>query len=159
MSILVLGLGNILLMDEGLGVRAMEQFDSRWTVPDHVSVVDGGTCGMDMLDLIASHRHLIAVDAVKTGAPAGTLVTLSGDGVPAYFKGKLSPHQLGLCDLLASLRLQGEEPESVTLIGCVPLALGTGLQMSPETEALLPAMVQTIVETLRGLGVDPQPKP
>jgi len=156
MSILVLGLGNILLMDEGLGVRAMELFDSQWSVPDHVSVIDGGTCGMDMLDLIASHRHLIAVDAVRTGAPAGTLVTLRGEQVPAYFKGKLSPHQLGLCDLLASLRLQGEEPESVTLIGCVPLTLGTGLDLSAETEALLPALVQTIVETLRGLGVEPQ---
>ncbi len=158
MSILVLGLGNILLMDEGLGVRAMELFDSQWTVPDHVSVVDGGTCGMDMLDLIASHRHLIAVDAVKTGAPAGTLVTLRGDAVPAYFKGKLSPHQLGLSDLLASLRLQGEEPESVTLIGCVPLSLGTGLDLSPDIEALLPAMVETILQTLRGLGVEPQPR-
>lgn len=157
-SILVLGLGNILLMDEGLGVHAMELFDSQWAVPDHVSVVDGGTCGMDMLDLIASHRHLIAVDAVKTGAPAGTLVILRGDEVPAYFKGKLSPHQLGLCDLLASLRLQGEAPESVTLIGCVPLALGTGLQMSAETEALLPAMVQSIIGALHEQGVEPTPK-
>ncbi len=158
MSILVLGLGNILLMDEGLGVRAMEQFDAGWSVPESVSVVDGGTCGMDMLDLIASHRHLIAVDAVKTGAPAGTLVTLRGGDVPAYFKGKLSPHQLGLCDLLASLRLQGEAPDSVTLIGCVPLALGTGLMLSPEIEARLPAMVQAIIAALRDLGVEPQPR-
>ncbi len=154
-SILVLGLGNILLMDEGLGVRAMEAFEAAWTVPDHVSVVDGGTCGMDMLDLIASHDHLIAVDAVKTGAPAATLAVLRGDEVPAYFKGKLSPHQLGLSDLLASLRLQDQAPQSVTVIGCVPMALGTGLMLSPEIESKLPDMVALIVDELRRLGVTP----
>lgn len=157
-SILVLGLGNILLMDEGLGVRAMEAFDAAWVVPDHVSVVDGGTCGMDMLDLIASHDHLIAVDAVKTGAPAATLAVLRGDEVPAYFKGKLSPHQLGLCDLLASLRLQDQAPQSVTVVGCVPLALGTGLMLSPEIESKLPDMVALIVDELRRLGVTPSPR-
>lgn len=158
MSILVLGLGNILLMDEGVGVRAMEAFDERWSVPDHVSVVDGGTCGMDMLDLIASHDHLIAVDAVKTGAPPTTLVVLRDEEVPAYFKGKLSPHQLGLSDLLASLRLQEEGPKTVTVVGCVPLALGTGLMLSPEIEAQIPGMVGSIVEELRRLGVEPRPK-
>jgi len=157
-TILVLGLGNILLMDEGLGVRAMEAFDAAWAVPDHVSVVDGGTCGMDMLDLIASHDHLIAVDAVKTGAPAATLAVLRGDEVPAYFKGKLSPHQLGLCDLLASLRLQDQAPQSVTVIGCVPLALGTGLMLSPEIESKLPDMVALITDELRRLGVTPSPR-
>lgn len=151
--ILVLGLGNILLMDEGLGVHAMELFERTHAVPEHVSVVDGGTCGMDMLDLIASHRHLIAIDAVKTGAPPATLVTLRGEEVPAYFKGKLSPHQLGLCDLLASLRLTDEAPETVTLIGCVPLALGTGLMLSPEIETVLPDLAGRIVEELCRLGV------
>lgn len=154
--ILVLGLGNILLMDEGLGVHAMELFERRYAVPDHVDVVDGGTCGMDMLDLIASHRHLIAVDAVKTGAPPATLVTLRGDEVPAYFKGKLSPHQLGLCDLLASLRLTDEAPETVTLVGCVPLALGTGLMLSPEIEAVLPEMAERIAGELAELGISAQ---
>ncbi|WP_448206111.1 HyaD/HybD family hydrogenase maturation endopeptidase [Azospirillum sp. sgz302134] len=158
MSILVLGLGNILLMDEGVGVHAMEAFDAAWAVPDHVSVVDGGTCGMDMLDLIASHDHLIAVDAVKTGAPPATVTVLRGEEVPAYFKGKLSPHQLGLCDLLASLRLQDEAPQSVTLIGCVPLALGTGLMMSPEVKAKIPEMVGLIGEELHRHGVTPTPK-
>ena len=158
MSILVLGLGNILLMDEGVGVRAMEAFDERWTVPEHVSVIDGGTCGMDMLDIIASHDHLIAIDAVKTGADPATLVVLRGDEVPAYFKGKLSPHQLGLSDLLASLKLQEEGPQTVTVIGCVPLALGTGLMLSPEIEAKIPEMVELIVAELRRHGVEPTRK-
>lgn len=157
-SILVLGLGNILLMDEGVGVRAMEAFDAAWAVPDHVSVVDGGTCGMDMLDLIASHDHLIAVDAVKTGAPPATLAVLRGDEVPAYFKGKLSPHQLGLSDLLASLLLQDQAPRSVTVIGCVPMALGTGLMLSPEIEARLPDMVALIADELARLGVKATPR-
>ncbi|MBP2315967.1 HyaD/HybD family hydrogenase maturation endopeptidase [Azospirillum soli] len=155
MSILVLGLGNILLMDEGVGVRAMEAFDAQWAVPEHVSVIDGGTCGMDMLDIIASHDHLIAIDAVKTGADPATLVVLRGDEVPAYFKGKLSPHQLGLSDLLASLKLQEEGPQTVTVIGCVPLALGTGLMLSPEIEAKVPEMVDLIVTELRRHGVEP----
>ncbi|WP_051341050.1 HyaD/HybD family hydrogenase maturation endopeptidase [Azospirillum halopraeferens] len=157
MPILVLGLGNILLSDEGVGVRVIEALQERWTVPDGVSVVDGGTCGMDMLDIIASHDTLIVVDAVKTGAPPATVVRLTGDAVPAFFKGKLSPHQLGLSDLLATLRLHGEEPKTLVLFGCVPERMEVRLDLSPAVAARVPDLVDRVVAELRALGAAPHP--
>ena len=75
MTVLVLGLGNILLSDEGVGVRAVEALQKRYRIPDGVDVVDGGTSGMDMLDMIANRDHLIVVDAVNTGAPTTTMLS------------------------------------------------------------------------------------
>ena len=158
MSILVLGLGNIHQSDEGVGVRAVEAFQAQWTVPDGVDVVDGGTCGMDMLDIIASHDTLIVVDAVKTGAPVGTVVKITGADVPVFFRGRLSPHQLGLSDLLATLTLTDEAPGYVSVIGCVPASMETSLEMTPGIAARLPAMVDLLVEELRSLGVSLEPK-
>lgn len=158
MSILVLGLGNILLQDEGIGVRVVEALEAAWALPDGVTVVDGGTAGMDMLDTIAGFQHMIVADAVKTGAPAGTIVVLRGEEVPAFFRGKLSPHQVGLSDLLATLALQDEAPETVSLIGCVPHGMKTSLEMTPDMAAKVPEMVALVVEELRRLGVEPTPR-
>lgn len=155
MPILVLGLGNILMQDEGIGVRVVEALEAGWTMPEGVSLVDGGTCGMDMLDIIASHRRMIVVDAVKTGAPPATLVRLTGDEVPAFFKGKLSPHQVGLCDLLATLRLQEEGPESTVLIGCVPAGMQITLDLTPQIAAKVPDLLEMVLAELRTLGVEP----
>ena len=158
MPILVLGLGNILMSDEGVGVRVVEALEQRWCMPEGVNVVDGGTCGMDMLDLIASHDTLVVVDAVKTGAPPATVVRLSGDAVPAFFKGKLSPHQLGLSDLLATLRLQGEAPETLVLFGCVPERMEVRLDLSPAIAARVPDLVDRVVAELTALGAAPRPR-
>lgn len=155
MPILVLGLGNILMQDEGIGVRVVEALEAGWTMPEGVSLVDGGTCGMDMLDIIASHRRMIVVDAVKTGAPPATLVRLAGDEVPAFFKGKLSPHQVGLSDLLATLRLQGEGPESTVLVGCVPAGMQITLDLTPDIAAKVPELLEMVLTELRALGVEP----
>jgi hydrogenase maturation protease len=154
MSILILGLGNILLEDEGIGVRTVEALQAGWRLPDSVVTVDGGTAGMDLLDTIAGHPHIIVVDAVRTGAEPGSIVVLEGDAVPAFFKGRVSPHQIGLSDMLAALRLQDEEPESVTVIGCVPFSMRTTLDLSPAMAARLPDMVAGVLAALARLGVD-----
>ncbi len=155
MSILVLGLGNILLQDEGIGVHVVEALEKRWTLPEGVTVVDGGTAGMDMLDTISGFTHMLVADAVKTGAPAGTVVVLRGDEVPAFFKGKLSPHQVGLTDLLATMTLQDEAPETVTLVGCVPFGMATSLEMTPAMAERVGPMVDLLVQELRALGAEP----
>lgn len=153
MSILVLGLGNILLHDEGVGVHAVEALQQRHRLPPEVSVVDGGTCGMDLLEIIAAARHLIVVDAVKTGAAPGTLVRLAGDQVPAFFRTRISPHQLGLSELLATLTLHGEAPDTVTVIGCVPSDLTTGLGLSPGIATRLDDIVSMVAAELGRLGI------
>lgn len=139
--VLVLGAGNILLSDEGVGVRVVETFEKRYPVAPGVELLDAGTAGMDLLDVIAGREHLIIVDAVNTGSPPGTLVRLADQEVPAAFRTKSSPHQIGLADVLAALTLTGEVPSRVTVIGIQPEYMDLGLELSPTIAARLDEML------------------
>lgn len=158
MNVLVLGVGNILLADEGVGVRVVEVLSERYRLPPSVEVVDGGTSGMDLLDIIAGHDHVIIVDAVKGGHPPGTVVRLAGDQVPAFFRTRISPHQLGLSDVLAALAILDTSPRGVTIIGIEPKSLELSLELSPEIGAMMDALVERVVEELVALGCPPHPR-
>ena len=144
----MLGLGNILLSDEGVGVRAVEALAEQVQLSPDVEVLDGGTSGMDLLDQIAGRARLIVVDAVRTRRPAGTVVRLAGDEVPAFFSSRLSPHQLGLSDVLAVLRLMEAAPARITVIGVEPACLDLGLSLSPAVEAGLSEVFALILAEL-----------
>ena len=148
----MLGLGNILLRDEGVGVRVVEALAERYVLPAGIEVVDGGTAGMDLLDTLAGCDHLLICDAVRTGGPPGSVVKLAGDQIPALFQTRCSPHQLGLSDLLATLTLTGEAPATLTLIGIVPADLGLGLELSPAVAGVVGPAVECLAAELRGLG-------
>lgn len=156
-QILVLGVGNVLLSDEGLGIHALEQLQQRYRLPAQVEVIDGGTSGMDLLDQLAGRACVVLVDAVNTGAAPGSVVRLDGATLPAFFRSKVSPHQLGLCDLLAILELRGEAPAELILHGMVPVSLGTRLGLSPEVSARMPAFVEGVADELRRLGARLEP--
>ena len=102
MRIVVLGAGNILLSDQGLGVRVIERLPWRYSLPPEVGIIDGGTCGMERLKDLEGLDALVMVDAIRAGTPPGTLIRFTGDAVPVFFRTKLSPHQIGLCDVLAT---------------------------------------------------------
>jgi len=158
MRVVVLGLGNILLRDEGVGVRVVEALAERYNLPAEVEVVDGGTAGMELLDTLAGCDHLLICDAVKDDAPPGTVIELAGAAVPTFFQTtRFSPHQLGLADVLATLMLTGEAPRSVTLIGVVPLDLELGIDLSPEVAAVVGVAVERLATELRGLGFAVEP--
>jgi len=157
MSVLVLGVGNLLLKDEGIGVRVVAEMEQRFQFPPGVELLDGGTAGMELMNTMANRDHLILVDAVKTGAAPATVVRLAGDEVPAFFRTKVSPHQVGLSDVLAALTVTGEKPANVVVIGVVPKDLGTGLEMSAEIEAEMETMIDLVVAELSDLGLAPRP--
>lgn len=157
MRIVILGVGNILLSDEGIGVRAIEAFRDTYHLPPEVDIVDGGTTGMEMLEDLANATHLIIVDAVRCGKEPGTMVRIAGDDVPVFFKTKLSPHQIGLSDVLATLAFVGEAPGSVTVLGVQPVSLGTGMSLSPQVEDLLPALTARLAAELDLLGIKVTP--
>ena len=95
MRIVVLGAGNTLLSDEGLGVRVIERLPLRYSLPPEVGIIDAGTCGMEMLDDLEDLDALIMVDAIRAGKAPGTLIRLTAEAVPVFFRTKLSPHQIG----------------------------------------------------------------
>ncbi len=157
-SILVLGLGNILLSDEGVGVRIVEALDASHQMPDEVEVLDGGTSGMELLDMVADRDFLIVADAVNAAGPAGRVIRLEGENIKMIFETRFSPHQLGLSDMLAALRLIDEAPRRVVVIGVVPENLKTGLDLSPAAAGGRDAAVAMIVDELTRLGMAPTPR-
>ena len=153
MQVLVLGIGNILLRDEGVGVRVVESLARRHALPAEVEVLDGGTSGMDLLYTISGRDALIVCDAVKADAPPGTVMRITGDDVPAFFQTKLSPHQVGLSDVLATLKLLEEIPPLITIVGIVPADLSLGTELSPTATAAVDQALKMIVDELAALGV------
>ena len=153
MQIVVLGAGNILLTDEGLGVRAIERLPLSYCLPPAIRIIDGGTSGMEMLEDLEGLDALIMVDAIRAGKPPGTPIHLAGDAVPVFFRSKLSPHQVSICDVLASLEFAGHAPHDLVLIGVEPRNLELGLELSPQVAARVPDMVAMAVVQLAARGV------
>jgi hydrogenase maturation protease len=153
-NILVLGIGNLLLMDEGLGVRALETIEQRFEIPAGVELMDGGTSGMELLGYIQGRDALIILDAVTCNKLPGTIVRMEGEQVPALFRKKISPHQLGLSDLIAAANLTGTLPGKVVLFGVEPKDLGTGLDLSAPVAGILEHLADQVALELETLGVD-----
>ena len=123
MRAVVLGIGNTILTDEAAGVRAVELLEQRYRMPDNVLVIDGGTSGMEMIEDLSDLDFLIVIDVVKTGAAPGTVVKIAGDEIPVFFRRKLSPHQIALPDVLASLELLDAMPKEIIVLGVEPISL------------------------------------
>lgn len=158
MKVVVLGIGNILLSDEGVGVRVVERLEGAYELPPDVEVIDGGTCGMEMLDQLEGLDALVVVDCVRHGQAPGTPILLKGDAVPVFFKTKLSPHQVSLSDVLASLEFEGRAPKYASIVGIQPASLETGMELTPGIEARVPDLVAMTVAELRGLGLEVKEK-
>lgn len=157
--VVVLGIGNTLLADEGVGVHAALALQQDWRLPDGVEVIDGGTAGMELLGPLAGADLLLVLDAVKSGRPPATMVMLEGDEVPAFFRAKLSQHQVSICDVLAGLEFEGAAPRELLLIGVEPASMALSLSMTPAVAARVPQMVDAAVRALAARGVVLVPRP
>lgn len=147
----MLGIGNILLGDEGIGVRVIELLQAHYCFPDEVQVLDGGTKALDLVPYLEVQK-LLVIDAVEAAQPPGTIVKLHGDEVPACLYRRLSPHEVGLADLLSITQLRGLEPPQITLIGIQPATLDVGLELSPVVRNRLPDLVDLVVQEVSGWG-------
>lgn len=156
--VLVLGIGNLLLSDEAIGVRAVEALGQRFHLPPQVDVLDGGTCGMELIGDMADREHLIIADAVLTGDAPGTVVTLRDEEVPTLFSRKISPHQLGLSDVLSALKLTDEFPQRLTLIGVVPESVEPRIGLTDTVSNKLDQVVMGLCGALAESGVTVTPK-
>lgn len=157
---LVLGLGNILLGDEGVGVRVIECLRERYTFGEEVLVMDGGTLGLDLLPYLEGASRLLVVDAVQARKRPGTLLRLEGREVPAFLDAsKVSAHQEGLEDLLAVAALKGYLPDEVVLWGTQIESLGVGLELSPAVSAQVDTLARNVIKELSRWGLKVQEAP
>ena len=152
-QVLVLGLGNVLLQDEGVGVRALERLVARYDLPDAVRAMDGGTLGLDLLPYLVGVSTLIVIDAVRSGRPAGSLIRLADQAIMPVLALKLSVHQVGLRELLGASQLLGRHPARVVLWGVEPAHVDWGLSLSTQVEAALDDLVEAVACELRASGV------
>jgi hydrogenase maturation protease len=154
MSVAVVGLGNLILSDEGVGIHVIRRFAERYDVPDDVVVIDGGTSAIDLLDQLVEAEHIVFVDAARTGGSPGRVVVLEGTDLPVWFRQRMSPHQIGLADLLATLSLMDRTPKSVTLIGIEPDSMELGTELTPAVNIASDEALGRLVAKLSTLGVD-----
>ena len=145
MRTVVLGVGNLIMGDEGVGVRCVERLADDARLPPGVVTIDGGTSTHELLGDLEDLDLLVIVDAVATGGAPGSLVRLEGDRIPSAFSNKLSPHQHGINDLLAHLALLDRSPRRVVLHGVTPATIALGLELSPALEAVLPALTERVL--------------
>jgi hydrogenase maturation protease len=154
----VLGIGNLVMSDDGVGVKVVQQLQREYRFPDNVEVMDGGTLGLDLLPKLEGLDHLIVVDAVETGKRPGTSVRLTGEELPIALETKLSPHQMGLKDLLSVARLLGHSPGEMLLIGVQPGSIEMDTELTPEVEAAVEVLVANVLVELEKIGFSAERK-
>jgi hydrogenase maturation protease len=150
--LLVLGLGNVLCGDDGLGAVAVHLLERRFRAPDGVRVFEGGTLGLSLLPYLEEAREALLVDAIRAEGEPGTLVRLEGDDVAPAVAARLSVHQVGVLDLLEAARWRDRYPSRLILLGLVPQSLDLGVGRTPAVEAALPGLVDRIVTEAAALG-------
>ena len=145
--ILVLGIGNILLRDEGVGVRVIEQMQEI-PVPDDVELVDGGTAGADLLDVLAERRRVIVIDAVQADCEPGTVLRFTADDLVRPDGVGMSLHELGLGEALTMTSQLGCAPEEAVVFGIKPKSMECGLELSDEIAASIPNVIKLVLEEI-----------
>lgn len=148
----VVGLGNPLMADDGLGLAALERLRTEWVLPADVTLADGGTWGMMLLPLIEEADKLLLLDAVRAGQLPGTFIELARHELPRYFVHKISPHQIDLREVLAVAELRGRLPGHIAVIGVEPERMEMSDQLSPVVEQRVDQVVQAAVERLAQWG-------
>jgi hydrogenase maturation protease len=154
-AVLVLGIGNLVMSDDGVGVLVAQRLQREYRFPDNVEVMDGGTLGLDLLPKLENITHLILIDAVETGQKPGSCIRLRGEELPIALETKVSPHQMGLKDLLAVSELMGHTPREMVLIGIQPGSIEMEIGLTKEVESELDRLVAAVLSELEGWGIRP----
>jgi hydrogenase maturation protease len=155
----VLGIGNVLMGDDGFGPAVVRAFDAAYQAGPDVDVVDIGTPGLDLMPWFADVDRLVIVDTVKSWLPPGTMRLYDQGSVLRHAPSvRVGPHDPGVKEALLTLEFAGRAPREVTLIGVVPARTDLALDLSPAVEAAVAPAVQALVETLERFGVCVTPR-
>lgn len=153
MKTTVVGIGNVLLGDDGAGVWLVHRLIAEYRFEPEIELLDGGTLGLGLISYLAETERLIVIDAAKTGSPPGTLAVLGERDVPASLRTMLSTHEASLSDLLAALTLLGRAPREFVAIGIEPQSLAPGIVLSAPVRATLARAESEVIERLGAWGI------
>jgi hydrogenase maturation protease len=150
----VLGIGNLLLGDEGVGIHTIRALRERFVFPGGVNIIDGGTMGLDLLPFIEGNDLLLIIDAVDFNAEPGTVRVVEGKDVRTFMDMKFSVHQIGLPDMLFAASLTGVLPGTMCLVGIQPDRIETGLQLSVKVRDNFDSLMDTVKDKLISWGLE-----
>ena len=157
-SIVVLGVGNILLTDEGLGVHVVEDLKANYTFTPQISLIDGGTMGMELLTYMRGMKKILLIDAVNGGEAPGTIYEFPHRELEQYFTDHISVHEVGMQDILRIRAIQENPLEDAIVIGVEPESLDVGFEPSVPVQKALPEVKERVLRVLREWGVQIEPK-
>lgn len=148
---MVLGVGNLLLKDEGFGVHVaqrMEKERAKLRIPAGVEIIDGGTLGLDLLHMIEGVDKLIVIDIVNAGQPPGTTFRFRPQDIDAISTRKISFHQVTLFDVFRMADTRGKAPREAVIIAVQPKEVGWGMELSPQLEKKIPDIIKLVLKEL-----------
>jgi hydrogenase maturation protease len=148
-KILIIGVGNLILQDEGIGVHAVREL-GKLALPPHVEVIDGGTALMELLPVIREAERIIVIDALRGGEEPGTIYRLSPEDLMIDAERPLSLHQVGLLEVLGMARQLGGAA-AVVIIGVEPEEIAWGMELTPAVAAKLPQVIEAVLSELKAL--------
>ncbi len=147
MHTVVLGLGNLVHGDDGVGVHAIHRLQTEARIAPGTTLMDGGTHGLNLMPHLSGCERLLVVDAIDAGQTPGTLIRLEGEAAEKL-PGKPSVHQLGFADLMIGLRLLGETPPEVVIIGVQPKSTDWSTELTEPVRNSLDDVVEAVIEQL-----------
>ena len=150
----VIGVGNPLMGDDGLGIAALERLRDEWHFEPHVDLLDGGTWGLNLLPHVEGARRVLFIDAINVDAEPGTLVELEREDIPRFLARKLSPHQIDVKEVLALAELRGMLPEQLVVIGLQPDSVEMRVSLSPVLASRLGDLVACVIRRLEAWGYE-----
>ena len=146
--IVVMGVGNLLLRDEGAGIHVIRALREEKILPDEVELVDAGTSALDALQMIGPVGKLIVVDAVKGGGPPGAIYLFEPDDVRTSDGAAVSLHQMSFLEALRLAERLDRRPKAVTIIGVEPGDISSGMTLSPEVAAKVPDVIRLVQQVV-----------
>ena len=155
MKIAVVGVGNILLKDEGIGVKVVKELESKFSFPANVTLIDGGTAGHHLVNMLAGFDLIIVIDAVQGGEKPGTIFRFTLDQIPFELNTHLSVHQVSVLEALNQVTLLGEN-QKVIFVGIEPEDISPwGMELTPVIEEKKPELKKLVLEELEKCGISP----
>jgi len=156
-SAVVLGLGNVLMLDDGVGAAAVVELGRRYRLPDEVALLDGGVLGLHLVGLLADADSVLVLDAVRAGGAPGTPTRLEGAAVHARYAARISPHEVGFTEVLATAAVHARSPRRLVVHGVEPEQVGPGVGLSAPVASALDRLVDAAAAELRAWGFDVRP--
>jgi len=154
----VIGLGNILMRDEGIGIHALDTMRKRYCFSGDVELIEGGTPGLDLLSELEDREKVLILDAAHFGKEPGFVGMLEDEDIPSFLTDKPSAHDIGLADLLFAARLKDIIPDKLVFIGIEPEAVEVGLDVTDSARYGLEKVVSASIDLLRRWRIECIPK-